>query len=86
MKLFRNSSGATVPNQNAQPLRLTRRSNGLGEVAKVLAQQESLCILDLGSTSANNIRYFTERGTQDLQRRPSRSLHRPRAFHNGRAG
>jgi SAM-dependent methyltransferase len=62
MKLFRNSSGATVPNQNAQPLRLTRCSNGLGEVAKVLAQQESLCILDLGSTSANNIRYFTERG------------------------
>ena len=62
MKLFRSSSGDTVPNQNAQPARSTRRSNGLGEIAKVLAQQEQLCILDLGSTSANNIRYFTERG------------------------
>jgi SAM-dependent methyltransferase len=63
MKLFRNSSRDSGPNQNAEPAtRLSRRSNGLGEIAKVLSQQETLCILDLGSTSANNIRYFTERG------------------------
>ena len=46
--------------QKAQ--RLTRRSSGLGELAKPLAQQEPLCVLDLGSTSAANIRYLTERG------------------------
>lgn len=62
MKLFRSSSRDSGTEQNTAVQKLTRRSNGLGEVAKVLAQQESLCILDLGATSASNIRYFTERG------------------------
>jgi len=63
MKLFRSSSSAagvqTATLQKTQ--RLTRRSSGLGELAKLLAQEEPLCVLDLGSTSAANIRYLTER-------------------------
>jgi len=64
MKLFRGSSGvAGVESVSApKPARLTRRSSGIGEVAKLLAQNEPLCVLDLGSTSASNIRYLTERG------------------------
>ncbi|HEY1463232.1 MAG TPA: class I SAM-dependent methyltransferase [Terriglobales bacterium] len=61
MRLFRSSSREEA-NQNAPAQRMSRRSNGLGEVAKVLAREEQLCILDLGATSANNIRFFTERG------------------------
>jgi SAM-dependent methyltransferase len=63
MKLFRTSSGtreAAKPAPSAQ--KLTRRSSGLGELARVWDSSEALTILDLGSTSASNIRYFTERG------------------------
>ena len=63
MKLFRGSSGGpetTTPAQTSQ--KLTRRSSGLGEAARSWDTEESLCILDLGSTSPANIRYFTERG------------------------
>jgi SAM-dependent methyltransferase len=64
MKLFRGSSAdpgqATGPAQGGQ--RLSRRSSGLAELARLLASEESLCVLDLGSTSPNNIRYLTERG------------------------
>jgi len=42
--------------------RLTRRSSGLRELARLLQSEEPLCVLDLGSTSAANIRYLTERG------------------------
>jgi hypothetical protein len=61
MKIFRGPS----PGQNrpsAQTSRLTRRSSGLAELAKLLNSEESLCVLDLGYTSPANIRYFTERG------------------------
>jgi len=61
MKLFRGSSGgpeATTP-QVAQ--KLTRRSSGLGELSRVWESDAPLCVLDLGSTSASNIRFFTER-------------------------
>ena len=61
MKIFRGPS----PGQNrpsAQTPRLTRRSSGLAELAKLLNSEESLCVLDLGYTSPANIRYFTERG------------------------
>jgi SAM-dependent methyltransferase len=34
----------------------------LGALAKLLESEETLCILDLGSTSPANIRYCTERG------------------------
>ena len=61
MKLFRGSSGeadAAAP-QAAQ--KLTRRSSGLGELARMWDVDSPLCVLDLGSTSPSNIRFFTER-------------------------
>ena len=42
--------------------RATRRSSGFAEITKRLSADEPLCVLDLGSTSAANIRYLTERG------------------------
>jgi SAM-dependent methyltransferase len=61
MKLFRGSSGAeTVAAQSSQ--KLTRRSSGLGELVRNWETGESLCVLDLGSTSPTNIRHFTEKG------------------------
>ena len=63
MKLFRGSS--TAPGQAAHiqsGSRLTRRSSGLGELARVLRSDQTLCVLDLGSTSPTNIRYLTEKG------------------------
>jgi SAM-dependent methyltransferase len=61
MKIFRGSSGGTqaVTPQPAQ--KLTRRSSGLGELAHLWDSEAPLCILDLGSTSGSNIRFFTER-------------------------
>jgi SAM-dependent methyltransferase len=61
MKLFRGSSGPEVaPAQTFE--KLTRRSSGLGELSRMWESVEALCVLDLGSTSPGNIRYFTERG------------------------
>jgi len=60
MKLFRGSSGETIPEQGSQ--KLTRRSSGLGELSRTWESADALCILDLGSTSATNIRFFTEKG------------------------
>jgi len=34
----------------------------MGELAKLLNSEETICVLDLGSTSPANIRYCTERG------------------------
>jgi SAM-dependent methyltransferase len=68
MKLFRGPSTETEPDhsQSVKPLRsnsrLTRRSSGLAELSRQLQSEEPLCILDIGSTSAANIRYLTERG------------------------
>ena len=63
MKLFRGSSSSGEGAQSAQAGRkLTRRSSGLGEVSRAFESDAPLCILDLGSTSASNIRYLTERG------------------------
>jgi len=70
MKFFRGSSNPT----EASPTRpqLTRRSSGIGEIARVLNSQEGLCVLDVGATSANNIRFLTGRGhknySEDLLR------------------
>ena len=60
MKLFRGSSGSaeTATPQAAQ--KLTRRSSGLGELSRLWAADTPLCVLDLGSTSPSNIRFFTE--------------------------
>ena len=64
MKLFRGSSIDSA--QAARPVsltqRLTRRSSGLGEVSRTLQSKEPICVLDVGCTSAANIRYLTERG------------------------
>lgn len=64
MKFFRGSSPA--PGQGLTPesgnRRLTRRSSGLGELSRTLASDESLCVLDIGSTSPTNISYLTDRG------------------------
>lgn len=44
----------------------------MGEVSRLLNSQEGLCVLDIGSTSANNIRLFTGKGhknySEDLLR------------------
>lgn len=61
MKFFRGSSSPEVsPAQSSQ--KLTRRSSGLGELARSWESAQGLCVLDLGSTSPTNIGYFTERG------------------------
>lgn len=51
-----------VPPAPAKTERIKRRSSGLAEFSRALAGKESLCVLDLGSTSATNITYFTTRG------------------------
>jgi SAM-dependent methyltransferase len=70
MKFFRSSSNQ--PEANAPQQKLSRRSSGMGEIARVLNSQEGLCVLDVGSTSANNIRFFTGKGhktySEDLLR------------------
>src|ERR1700683_691287 len=61
MKLFRGSSGPeSIAEQGSQ--KLSRRSSGLGELSRTWESVEALCVLDRGSTSATNIRHFTERG------------------------
>lgn len=61
MKLFRSSGGP--PRETPQPAqKLTRRSSGLGELSRLWDSETPLCVLDLGSTSPSNIRFFTERG------------------------
>ena len=70
MKFFRSSSNRTAG--AAVPQKLTRRSSGMGEISRLLNSQEGLCVLDMGSTSANNIRFFTGKGhknySEDLLR------------------
>src|SRR5271170_525826 len=68
MKIFRGPSVEPSPHhaQSMRPSpstqRLTRRSSGLAELTRLFQSEEPLCILDIGSTSAANIRYLTERG------------------------
>ena len=60
MRFFRGSSEqASTP---AVPQKRTRRSSGMAEISRLLNSEESLCVLDLGSTSANNIRFLTAKG------------------------
>src|ERR1700741_3215052 len=61
MKLFRGSSGGTDAATPQDPQKLTRRSSGLAALARVWESETPLCVLDLGSTSPANIRFFTER-------------------------
>jgi SAM-dependent methyltransferase len=64
MKIFRGSSTDSSPMARALPLtqRLNRRSSGLGEISRTLQSKEPICVLDIGYTSAANIRFLTERG------------------------
>jgi len=64
MKLFRGLSADSSQEHKATRTtqRLTRRSSGLTEVSRFLKSEEPLCILDIGSTSAANIRYLTAMG------------------------
>jgi SAM-dependent methyltransferase len=68
MRFFRNTP-AEAPASKTQP-RLNRRSSAMAELSRVLKSEETLCVLDIGATSASNIRFFTERGhriySQDL--------------------
>jgi SAM-dependent methyltransferase len=70
MKFFRSSSSQAADDAPAQ--KISRRSSGVGEISRVLNSQEGLCVLDVGATSANNIRYFTDNGhknySEDLLR------------------
>jgi SAM-dependent methyltransferase len=70
MKFFRSSSNQTAGPGVTQ--KITRRSSGMGEISRLLNSQESLCVLDLGSTSASNIRFLTGKGhknySEDLLR------------------
>ena len=64
MRLFRGSSDSAEQKTGSSQAsnRLTRRSSSMGQLVKELDTEETLCILDLGSTSPANIRYCTERG------------------------
>jgi SAM-dependent methyltransferase len=70
MRFFRSSSKQDA--ESATPRKQTRRSSGMGEISRLLNSQEGLCVLDMGSTSANNIRFFTDKGhknySEDLLR------------------
>jgi SAM-dependent methyltransferase len=59
MKLFRSSSGGAEAATPQAAAKLTRRSSGLNELSRLWEGDTPLCILDLGSTSAANIRFFT---------------------------
>jgi SAM-dependent methyltransferase len=60
MKLFRGSSGGTDAATPLAAQKLTRRSSGLGELSRLWDSETPMCVLDLGSTSPANIRFFTE--------------------------
>jgi SAM-dependent methyltransferase len=64
MKLFRGTTPAPLQGSAAPAAarRLNRKSSGMGELAKALNSDDTICVLDLGSTSPANIRYCTERG------------------------
>jgi hypothetical protein len=61
MKFFRGPSESSQKTRPQGGPPLTRRSNGLAEVSRMFDSEDQLCILDIGATSAANIRYLTER-------------------------
>jgi SAM-dependent methyltransferase len=65
MRLFRGSPAESEQQTKTSPAQhsgVLRRSTGLGEFTRALGKSEDLCILDLGPTSAPNIRHFTGLG------------------------
>src|SRR5437667_5992140 len=69
MRFFRSGPPA-APSESKTQERLNRRSSAMAELARVFKSEDPLCVLDIGATSASNIRFFTERGhriySQDL--------------------
>jgi SAM-dependent methyltransferase len=69
MRFFRSNTPATSPEPKSQE-RLSRRSSAMAELARSFKSEDTMCVLDIGATSASNIRFFTERGhriySQDL--------------------
>ncbi|HMK29753.1 MAG TPA: methyltransferase domain-containing protein [Terriglobales bacterium] len=63
LKMFRGGTGGNGSHRDAQH-RAQRHSTALNEFMRAIAHEESLCILDLGPTSANNIALLTDRGFQ----------------------
>ena len=64
-RLFRGAGSDTAAadtKAGASTGRPTRHSSGLGEFTRTIAGQENLCILDLGSTSPQNIAHLTGLG------------------------
>jgi SAM-dependent methyltransferase len=61
MKLFRSSPSPAEAATSQAAAKLSRRSSGLNELARLWESDSPLCVLDLGSTSATNIRFFTEK-------------------------
>jgi SAM-dependent methyltransferase len=68
MRFFRSTPAEAPAPKSAQ--RLTRRSSAMTELSRLFKTEDPLCILDIGATSASNIRFFTEKGhriySQDL--------------------
>ena len=65
-KLFRGvaavASAAAGNDSSRAPARFSRRSNGLSEMSRIICGQDGLCVLDLGSTSPQNINYMVGLG------------------------
>src|SRR5713226_331180 len=60
MRFFRSTPEASPAPKTQE--RLTRRSSAMVELSRILKSEDPLCVLDIGATSASNIRFFTERG------------------------
>src|SRR5437016_6648339 len=61
MRFFRSGPPA-APSESKTQERLNRRSSAMAELARIFKSEDPLCVLDIGATSASNIRFFTERG------------------------
>jgi SAM-dependent methyltransferase len=68
MRFFRSTPAEAQVPKTTQ--RLTRRSSAMAELSRLFKSEDPLCVLDIGATSASNIRFFTEKGhriySQDL--------------------
>src|SRR5262249_23784819 len=70
MRFFRSNTPAPPRAEPKAQERLNRRSSAMAELSRILTSEDPLCVLDIGATSASNLRFFTERGhriySQDL--------------------
>lgn len=68
MRFFRSTPAEAPAPKTAE--RLSRKSSAMVELARLFKSEDPLCVLDIGATSASNIRFFTEKGhriySQDL--------------------